>query len=390
MKKELSKKKKIFIGILILAALIFFTRIIFYKIIGPDYYICLRNWYSQIIQNGKIDSLGLKIGNYSPPYILLLTIGTYITSNSLFWIKFLSLIFDIVLALYSCLIVKHFNINKYLKIFCYIIVLPGVVINSAVLGQCDSIYTSFVIMFVYYILKDKKRLAMFLFGIALSFKLQAIFIAPVMLYLLITKKIRILDILYVIPGFFVLMVPTMIYGKSIIEIFMIYIQQTKEYPELVRSAPNLYSLVSLNYREISLVLKYLISIIAVIISIFISVKGIKKYKYKYDSNRFIIKVMLLSLIVPYILPGMMDRYFYMANIFMLISLFIMKDYSKSDVRLVILASIAYFIPVFTINSFQYNIDYLILSEKIGVSLISSTINLYVVYKYIDKYIFNDT
>ncbi len=390
MKKELSKKNKLFIGIFILTGLIFFTRLIFYRIIGPDYYICLKNWYSQIIQNGQIDSLGLKIGNYTPPYILLLTIGTYITTNSLFWVKFIALIFDIVLALYSCLIVKHFNVNKYFKIFCYIIVLPGVVINSAVLGQCDSIYTSFVMMFVYYILKDKKRLAMFLFGIALSFKLQAIFIAPVMLYLLITKKVRIIDVLYVVPGFFILMVPTMIYGKSIIEIFMIYIQQTKEYPELVRSAPNIYSLVSLNYKGINLILKYLISIITVIISIFISVRGIKKHNYKYDSNRFLIKVMLLSLIVPYILPGMMDRYFYMANIFILITVFSMKDYSKADVKLLILASIAYFIPVVTINFFQYNRYFLILSEKIGVSLIASTINLYVVYKYIDKYIFNDT
>lgn len=99
------------------------------------------------------------------------------------------------MAVYASLIVKHFKVNKYIKGFIYTLILPGVIINSAVLGQCDSIYTAFVLMFIYYILKNKNKLALFLLGLALSFKLQSIFVAPVLLYLIITKKIRLLDII---------------------------------------------------------------------------------------------------------------------------------------------------------------------------------------------------
>lgn len=97
--------------------------------------------------------------------------------------------------------------------FTYTLILPGVIINSAVLGQCDSIYTAFVLMFIYYILKNKNKLTLFLFSIALSFKLQAIFVAPVILYLIVTKKVKLLDFMYLVIGGIILMLPSMLYGK---------------------------------------------------------------------------------------------------------------------------------------------------------------------------------
>jgi Gpi18-like mannosyltransferase len=292
------------------------------------------------------------------------------------------------MAIYACLIVKHFNneLKSYMKVFIYSLILPGVIINSAVLGQCDSIYTAFVLMFVYYILKNKIRLAMFLFGIALSFKLQAIFIAPIILYLLLTKKIKISDCIYAIIGFMTLMLPAIFHGKNLIDILMIYLNQTKEYSQIVRSAPNIYSFFGFNYVNISPLLKYLLSIIVIVISIYITIFNIKKYKKIYDSNQFINKVMLLSLFVPYLLPGMMDRYFYMANLFILINLFININSSKFEYKLFVAASIAYFIPVFSINFLLINDMIFRISEGICVNLISSTINTYVIYVYFKKYI----
>lgn len=381
--------KEYWLQIVIFLVLMLLTRISLYSIESPDYLIYLKGWYEDIINNGKVESLGLQIGNYTPPYILLLTIGSYITTNSLLIIKIISFIFDIVMSIYGYLIVKHFKISNYNKIFMYILLLPGVILNSAVLGQCDSIYTTFILIFIYYILKGKNRLALFMYGIALSFKLQAIFIAPIMLYLILTKKIKIIDILYIIVGFILLMLPSMLYGKGIFEILHIYLQQTKEYSVIVKSAPNIYSFLNMNYLHIGITTKYVLSIIGIVASIFISTYGLKRDKYKYYQENFIIKNMLLAIIVPYLLPGMMDRYFYMANILLLINLYISNKKRYYDKYIVIFASIAYAIPVYTINFLSYNSYILNLSENIGVSKIASVINIFIVLFVIDRYILSE-
>ena len=389
MSKQMNFIKKHALEIFIFIIIIVLTRVLTYQIESLDYLVFLKKWYASIIENGGINSLGMKIGNYGPPYILLLTIGTYITSNALLWVKFISLAFDIIMAVYASLIVKHFKVNKYIKMFTYTLILPGVIINSAVLGQCDSIYTAFVLMFIYYILKNKNKLALFLFGIALSFKLQAIFVAPVILYLIVTKKVKLLDFMYLVIGGIILMLPSMLYGKNLIDIIQVYFQQTKEYNYLVQSSPNIYSFLNLNYQEITIMLKYSLALIVIIVSIFISLHRTKKSNYIYDSKTFIIKVMLLSVFVPYLLPGMLDRYFYMANILLLIMLFITERKAKLDRIMFVLVSIAYFIPVLTINFLSYNQDILAFAEVVLVSKFSSVINTFVVLILLDRFILTE-
>lgn len=386
--------KKVIVCAIILLMLVY-IRIIPLGIQGPDYVQCLSNWYEQITQNGKIDSLGMQIGNYTPPYIYLLTLGTYITSNSLIWIKFISCLFDFILAFTVYKIAKHYNVNIASRIFYITLLLPGVILNSAVLGQCDSIYTTFVMLFFYSILKNRNKLALTFLGVALSFKLQAIFIIPILIYLILTKKIKWNEIIFVAIGFVVMMVPAMVYGKGLIEIVKIYTTQTSTYPEIVRSAPNIYSALGLNYMPINILVKYGLSLIGVVLSIYISIKDVKNSSY--SDKDMLIKTMLLSLIVPFVLPGMMDRYFYMANIFILMVYYII-EWKNTDIlsnskqknefkRIVILASIAYVIPVFTINFIRLSDYIMALGDTIGVSLISAILNTYIIYFVTRRYIF---
>ena len=57
------------------------------------------------------------------------------------------------------------------------------------------------------------------------------------------------------------------------------------------------------------------------------------------------KITLLSIIVPFFLPGMMDRYFYLANVFLII-LFIVLGYKGIKlVNMYLISSLAYVLPV---------------------------------------------
>lgn len=382
--------KKEFFKCSIIIAIFIIINIIFRNVIGEDYFIYLSKWIDQIIDFGRINSLSVQIGNYTPPYIYFLIIGTYITTNYIFWIKFISTIFTIGIVIISYFIIKEFKTDIKLSNALSILLIPSVFINSGIIGQCDSIYTFFVLMFVLLILKNKKRSALFFFGVALAFKLQAIFIAPVFLYLLLKKKIRVVDIIYIPLGFVVTMLPSIIYGRSIFDIIRIELLQSGAYSKFVKSAPNIYSLLHLNYKEIDILAKSILSILTVVLSIYIVLKNTKKVEYA--SNTFIEKVMLLSVMIPYFLPSMHDRYFYMASIFFYIYFVFIDNNVKNKKSMVVnllLIFVATSLPIILYNFVEkINNEAAFISEWIGVSVISSTIMTYIVMLCFDRYLSN--
>jgi Gpi18-like mannosyltransferase len=63
-----------------------------------------------------------------------------------------------------------------------------VLFNSAAWGQCDGIYTCFIIMSLFYLLRERDILSMAMFGMAFAVKLQAVFFAPFVLVMLLQVR----------------------------------------------------------------------------------------------------------------------------------------------------------------------------------------------------------
>lgn len=346
-------------------------RIFFINIKSHDYLLFLNNWWNKINEYGGFNSLKYTIGDYPDSYMFLLCIGTSITKNSLIFIKVLSAIFDILIFLSGYKIIKYFSKEDANKYSWILILLPGILVNSAILSQCDSIYTAFVLAFIYNILKNHNKLALSFLGIAISFKLQSLFIAPVILYLIATKKIKIYDLFFIILGFILPFIPTILIGKGLIENIKILMFQTSEYNYFVKSCPNIYSLFLLNYKQINIFLKYSLAIIVGIIAIFIS---LHKYKDGYNDTTFIYKSFLISTIVVFLLPSMHDRYFYLANILGIIYYIVTsRQYLKGYC---ILSTLVYVLPVLSINFMPQDLK--IKSDYMITSLVCSTLNLFLI------------
>jgi Gpi18-like mannosyltransferase len=99
------------------------------------------------------------------------------------------------------------------------------VINSAAWGQSDAIYTAFCIGSLYFLLKVRPAWACVLFGLAISFKLQAIFFLPVLLIVLLRRKFA-MKYLLLIPAVFLLMLaPAFIAGRDAWSLPTIYVEQ---------------------------------------------------------------------------------------------------------------------------------------------------------------------
>lgn len=383
--------KRELIKCIIIVVIFIFINIIFSNVIGLDYYDFLSKWIEKIRNYGKINSLSVQIGNYTPPYIYFLILGTYITTNNIFWIKLVSNIFTIAIVIVTYFILKEFKKDIKVSNALLILLIPSVLVNSCIIGQCDSIYTFFILLFILLVLKNKKRCALVFFGVALAFKLQTIIVAPILLYLLLKKKIKIIDIIYIPIGYILTMLPAILYGRSIIDIIKIELLQVGEYAKFVKSAPNIYSLLHLNYVPLNNILKFILSFFTVLLSVFIVLKGTNRREY--DNKTFLEKIVLLSLMVPYFLPSMHDRYFYMANILCYIFLIFVYDKSRNknrNISNVIIISISSSLPVILYN-FVSRINELCyyLSEIIGVSIISSILMTYLILLCFNRYLLSN-
>src|ERR1035438_1018447 len=66
-----------------------------------------------------------------------------------------------------------------------VLFLPTVVLNSSLWGQIDATYASLGLGGLYFVLRRRPWLACTFFGLALSFKLQVVFLFPVLLLLVL-------------------------------------------------------------------------------------------------------------------------------------------------------------------------------------------------------------
>ncbi len=159
-----------------------------------DYLHRLRPWYDFIQANGYFSALGERFHNYPPAYLYVLAA----TAKFLPWlptivaIKSTSIAADFVLAFLvgKCVAVAHpRSATMPALAFVATLLAPTVVLNSAMWGQCDAIFTSFLVASLHCLLVGRQGWACTALGMALAFKPQAMFLAPLFLWLLANKAV---------------------------------------------------------------------------------------------------------------------------------------------------------------------------------------------------------
>ena len=125
------------------------------------------------------------------PYLYFLTLATYIPIPKMISIKIIPALFDTLTALFVFLIVRLKYKKSYLPTIASLVVLftPTVFIMSALWGQFESIYASLSLGGLYFLFRKLPFWAFVFFGLAVSFKPQALFLFPLLFVLLITGEI---------------------------------------------------------------------------------------------------------------------------------------------------------------------------------------------------------
>ncbi len=314
----------------------FAVRIKFMPFKSDDYYQFLRNWFSDLQDGGGLLAVGKNVGDYMPPYFYLLALLTYLPLPDVISIKLLSFVGDIIMAGYAMRIVRRKYPEFWGEIaYAVVLLLPSVILNSAAWGQCDSIYTAALLACVYYVMEDRQYAAMVAFSIAFVFKLQAVFLVPFLLLMLLRRKINWRCLLVFPAVYLIAILPAVLMGRSFTDLLTVYFRQANQYDMISMYLPNL----SVWYPKDTPVLAgHIIALLAVLLTL----AGVL-YFFRADSDltddMFVSLALLSVLFVPYILPYMHERYYYPADILSVIFAFYFPE--------------KFYVPIITVLSSTY-------------------------------------
>ncbi|MGD9559155.1 MAG: hypothetical protein AB7V55_00930 [Oscillospiraceae bacterium] len=209
------------------------VRCLLVPIVSSDMRLFLLPWYEEMVANGGgYESVFLSRGNYNTAYLSLIWLATKLPMQPIAAIKLFSFLGDALLAWAAALIARQLLVakrwrNLYTALaFCGVLLLPTVVLNSAYWGQCDAIYSAFLLFAVWCALRQRYIFTFVFAGLALAFKLQAIFLLPALIILYVCKRrFSILHFL-VPPAILVLSTaPDIIYHGDILAPFRVYAGQ---------------------------------------------------------------------------------------------------------------------------------------------------------------------
>ncbi len=287
-------------------------RITLLDYMSPDYNTFLSQWVATMKGMTVWKALTTPIGDYNMPYLYLLLLISRLPIRDLYGIKLVSILADTASALAVAALVRFLTKKDGLVLLAFLAALfcPTTWLNSGYWGQCDSVYGALALWGLYAGLQKRSKACYLLFALSLSFKLQAVFLLPMSVVLLGCGKIRLKDVWVFPAGFVGASLPALLAGRSISDTFSIYLSQTQAYPYLSLNAPSFWSLIDNGYFSNMAGAPVLIAM-----SLSLSLLLLALWQGERLNPRSLVELgLIFSLMIPWLLPRMHERYFYLAEL----------------------------------------------------------------------------
>lgn len=286
-----------------------------------DYINFLSRWVEFFRLHDGFRALKYSVGNYNIPYLYFLALFSVLPIDDLYLIKLLSTMSDVLLAWSVMLLCSRFTKSRprLLASFFAALFLPTVFLNSAVWGQCDSLYVAPLLLGIWCALEDRPWLSVILACISFGIKLQAVFILPIYAVFLMTGRISWKHLLAFPAAYLVLVLPAVCFGRPFWETITLYWNQTGSIGNgLNYNSPSIFAVFT-NIRNpsaaavagICLAFFYMVNLLAVAWA----------NRRRLNEKAILTLCLLFAIGIPFFLPHMHERYFYAADILSLILAF---------------------------------------------------------------------
>jgi Gpi18-like mannosyltransferase len=272
----------------------------------------LQPWLNFIQSHGYFSSLKYGFYDYTPAYIYILILIAKIGLNPLFCIKITSIFFEYIAAFFVGKIagLKFKTLPMVWIAMAIVPLLPTVLLNSSYLSQCDSIYAAFVLGSIYFLFIQKQLLSVLMLGIAFSFKMQFVMLLPFYFVMLLRGNIRWYYFLMVPAVFIFSLLPAYVMGRPLSGLLNVYLSQADHYHFLTLNFPNIYIFFdNAFYQPIKIAGMIITFVLTFVFGIILSRK-----KYQFSFDQWVRLVFLSAIVIPFLLPGMHERYMYLGDI----------------------------------------------------------------------------
>jgi len=305
---DLLKRKSIWVSLIIIG-LIFKLVLLPVKTGDSVYFLA---WIEFIKTHGFLSSLRFGFYDYAPSYIYILIFISKIGLNPLYSIKLASIAFEYLAAFFigKIAFLKYKSKITGWIAFAIVPILPTVLLNSSYLSQCDSIYSAFVLGSVYFMLKKEQFLSVLFLGISIAFKMQAVMMLPFFFVMLLRNNIRWYYFMMIPTVFILSLMPPFFFGRSFIDLMNVYIYQTDHFHYLTLNFPNLYIWINNDYYQPAKIYGILFTFM---LTLFFSL-WLSRKKRVFTFENWIRLAFLSTIFIPFILPGMHERYMYIGDI----------------------------------------------------------------------------
>ncbi|GGV25835.1 hypothetical protein GCM10010495_47050 [Kitasatospora herbaricolor] len=301
---------------------------------SDDYRYFLHPWFSHIADHGGFQALSdIGFSDYNVPYLYVLAALSHLPVQDLAGIKAVSTLFDLLTAYFAYRIValRHREGSwRPLLAGAVVLFLPTVTANSGWWGQADSVYSSFVVGALWFVLRHRPWWACTFFGIALAFKLQTVFVFPFLLVLLLTRRVPWRALLAVPAVYLLLDVPALLVGADLGQLLTVYSRQTGTYQSLSMNAPSVYLLFQPGdhadaVRRAGILLTGAV-VLALVAWVVLRPAGrgpLRPGGWTRDltDTQIVLLATTSVILVPFLLPSMHERYFFLADVLSVVAAF---------------------------------------------------------------------
>ena len=366
MEARLSGKKRFALGAVLtlvfllaavkLCAAAMLARVSFIERSAGDYEYYLADWLQKLSAGSFADGMRQNIGEYNVLYQYILFIITRLPVPPLYAVKAVSFIGDAFLAGAAASLAEKDG-KPSMAAFGAMLLLPTVVLNGGMFAQCDSLYAACALWGLALALREKPARAAVCFALSLAFKLQAVFMLPMVIVLWADKKLRLSDALVFVLTLALTALPALLGGKSLHALLSIYTAQTGLYTGLNYGAANFFALLNTNGLDVYAYGNFGMGL-AFGVCALLTVSGVRRAG-RMNRRMYLRYALLFPLMIVFCLPRMHERYFYLA------------DAMKKTDRMRIIRML------YKRRAFTYQKSVAIVAERLNVSR-------YTVYKYMHE------
>ncbi|AOZ95538.1 hypothetical protein bhn_I0504 [Butyrivibrio hungatei] len=296
--------------------------------LSPDYESYYKPWVDFYRENGIIKGLGNAIGDYYVPLNVLYALCSLLPVEP--WIP-LSVVTYVCEMLSACSIFGIFYVltgRKHHSMFAGVatLFLPFVAFNGSLWKQVDSIYTCFILISIYHMLKQHYRATFIWYGVAFAVKLQSVIFLPVLIILYITEgfhsydkvvkdaqarnSFSILEFLWIPAIYLMAGLPEVLCGNGLRRTYLSYLYQTRELDSegygMVSFFPNLYNL---GFDDYDSLLSTAAIMLTFAVFVIITYTCYRK-KENLDKRTVLYLAIWTAWTCVVLLPGMHERYDY--------------------------------------------------------------------------------